>query len=70
MGGEPGGVQGAKPHGLDQGVQGGSRGAEPLVYKCTAYKRGPGSSAPSLQVHSVQGGSGGLPLVWYVRLEG
>ena len=28
------------------------------------YKGGPGGGAPGLQVHGVQGGSGGLPPVW------
>ena len=41
MGGEPG-VRGAKPPGLGHGVQGGSGGRSPQVYKCTAYKGGPG----------------------------
>ena len=41
MGGEAGGP-GAKPPGLGHGVQRGSGGAEPPVYKCTAYKGGPG----------------------------
>ena len=47
MGGELGGL-GAKPPDLAHGVQGGSGGQSPPVYKCTAPQRG----------------SGGLPLVW------
>ena len=32
--------------------------------EATAYKGGSGAEPPSLQVHGVQGGSGGLPPVW------
>ena len=47
MGGELGGP-GAKPPRLGHGVQAGSGGRSPPVYKCTAAQRG----------------SGGLPPVW------
>ena len=42
MGGELGGPGGEAP-GLGHGVQGGSGGRSAPVYKCTAYKGGPGA---------------------------
>ena len=42
MGGELGGPEGEAPV-LVHGVQGGSGGQSPPLYKCTAYKGGPGA---------------------------